>query len=52
MVQLAVPDALVPCLLGPKGATLRELMAYSGAAIKVGATRCFSLALPCWACIL
>jgi hypothetical protein len=35
MVQLAVADWLVPCLLGTKGAALRELMAYSGATIKV-----------------
>ena len=35
VVQLAVPDNLIPCILGPKGATLHDLMAYSGANIKV-----------------
>jgi len=40
MVQLAVADWMVPCLLGTKGATLRELMAYSRATIKVRFRMC------------
>ena len=39
VVQLAVPDNLVPVILGTKGTTLRDLMNYSGAAIKVGSWR-------------
>jgi hypothetical protein len=35
VVQLAVPDSFVPCILGTKGSTLRDLMNYSGANIKV-----------------
>lgn len=34
-LQLAVPDNLIPCLLGVKGAALNEMMAYSGAVIKI-----------------
>ena len=35
VVQLSVPDPLIPFILGTKGKTLRDLMSYSGASIKV-----------------